>query len=85
LGGENYTFPVKIWKNTGKNDLSIFLLYLNLGFQIDMSGEPKDKKENRTMSNLEKFLTSYGNYVNENTTINMDVDSVLNDIATNIL
>lgn len=50
-----------------------------------MLPESKEKKENRTMSNLEKFLTSYGNYVTENATVNMDVDSVLHDITTNIL
>ena len=36
------------------------------------------------MSNLEKFLSSYGSYLNENSTINMDLDSVLHDVASNI-
>ena len=36
------------------------------------------------MSNLEKFLASYGNYLTENTSLNMDVDSVLKDVAANI-
>lgn len=37
------------------------------------------------MSNLEKFLSSYGNFVNENATVNLDIDSVLRDISANIL
>ena len=37
------------------------------------------------MSNLEKFLSSYGSYLNENNSINMDLDSVLHDVASNIL
>ncbi len=50
-----------------------------------MPPEDRDKKESKTMSNLEKFLSSYGSYVNENTTVNLDVDSVLCDISANIL
>lgn len=37
------------------------------------------------MSNLEKFLTSYGNYLSESTSINMDLDSVVEDVSANIL
>ncbi len=37
------------------------------------------------MSNLEKFLSSYGNYLTESTSINMDLDSVVQDVSANIL
>jgi len=37
------------------------------------------------MSNLEKFLTFYGNYVSENNTINMDIDTVIRDVSNNII
>lgn len=51
-----------------------------------MPPDNHDKKESKvTMSNLEKFLASYGNFINENATVNLDIDSVLRDIATNIL
>ena len=39
----------------------------------------------RTMSNLEKFLSAYGNYLSQNTSVNMDIDNVMNDVASNIL
>ena len=50
-----------------------------------MPGEEKEKKENKTMSNLEKFLNFYGNYVAENNSINMDIDTVIHDVSTNII
>lgn len=37
------------------------------------------------MTNLEKFLTFYGNYVAENNTINMDIDTVIRDVSNNII
>jgi hypothetical protein len=37
------------------------------------------------MSNLEKFLNNYGNYLTESTSINMDLENVINDVSNNIL
>lgn len=37
------------------------------------------------MSNLEKFLNNYGNYLTESASINMDLENVINDVSNNIL
>lgn len=37
------------------------------------------------MSNLEKFLTSYGQFVSDNASVNLDIDKVLEDVSTNII
>lgn len=47
--------------------------------------EQRDKKENKVVTNLEKFLSSYGNFIADNNSVNMDIDSVLRDISTNII
>jgi len=37
------------------------------------------------MNNLEKFLNLYGNEIADNSTVNLDIDSVIRDVSTNII
>jgi hypothetical protein len=71
-----------------KISLIVYSSYLNLKFKnkkniIILS--KNQNMENKVKTNLEKFLSSYGEFLTENNSIKLDVDQILEDIRENII